>query len=207
MLPQEAVNTAVQLLAVLIVAGVFYLFAGRNRGGFLQFTGLTGPTASSLKWAFGMALLVVPLTLALFLLTPLHEAATAGNTIAGKLKAQGFGPETAAVIALVALVKTSLTEEIFFRGLIAKRLIRLLGFAAGNALHAAIFAAVHLLIFVVPGGPEFNPAVAGAIFVITGGGGWLMAWLNERRGNGSIAPGWLLHALSNVTAYPLLAFG
>jgi membrane protease YdiL (CAAX protease family) len=207
MLAQEALNTALQLAAVLVIAVVVYLLAGRNRGGFGTFTGLTWPTAKSMGWALPAALAIIPLTLALFYFTPLREAGAAENTVAGKIRAQGFSGETIAVIALVALAKTSLTEEIFFRGLIAKRLIRWLGFLAGNTLHAVIFGVVHILIFVVPGGPAFSWSIAAAFLGVTGGAGWLMTYLNERTGNGSIAPSWLLHGLSNAIAYPLLAFG
>jgi membrane protease YdiL (CAAX protease family) len=207
MLAQEALNTALQLAAALVIAVVVYLIAGRNRGGFGTFTGLTWPTAKSMGWALATGLVIIPLTLALFYFTPLREAAAAENTIAGKIRAQGFSGATIALVALVALVKTSLTEEIFFRGPVAKRLIRWLGFLAGNTLHAVIFGAVHMLIFVVPGGPAFSWPVAAAAFGVTGGAGWVMACLNERAGNGSIAPSWLLHGVSNAIAYPLLAFG
>jgi hypothetical protein len=47
---------------------------------------------------------------------------------------------------------------------------------------------------------------AAAFFLVTGGSGWIMAWLNERLGNGSIAPSWLMHGLGNAVAYPALAF-
>lgn len=207
MLVEESISSVLQLSIVLIITGIFYLFAGRARSGFREFTGLLWPTSKSMRWAFITALVIVPLTLATFYLTPLVEAARAENTVAGEFRAQGFSAETAAVIVLVALVKTSLTEEILFRGLIAKRLIRWLGFTLGNSLQAALFGAVHMLIFVGPGGPEFSWATAVAFFGATAGGGWVQAYLNERVGNGSIAPGWLVHSLTNLTAYPLLAFG
>jgi membrane protease YdiL (CAAX protease family) len=106
----------------------------------------------------------------------------------------------------VAGVKTALTEEIFFRGLIAKRLISWLGFSVGNLIHALIFGAVHLLIFLIPGGPKFTPLLGAAFLLLPGASGWLMAFANEKAGNGSIAPGWMIHALGNAAAYPILAF-
>lgn len=207
MLMQEAVNTAVQLALVLVILGIAYWIAGSRRGGFGQYTGLMLPTRKSMFWALGIALVIVPLMLSLFYFTPLREAAAGGNTVAGNLREHGFSGEIAAVILLVALVKTSLTEEIFFRGLLAKRLIRRLGFGIGNSVHAVIFGSVHLVIFIAPEGPEFTLTTAAAFLGVTAGGGWIQAWLNERVGNGSIAPGWVIHALANVTAYPLLAFG
>ncbi|MEM9235012.1 MAG: CPBP family intramembrane glutamic endopeptidase, partial [Pseudomonadota bacterium] len=102
--------------------------------------------------------------------------------------------------------KTALSEEIFFRGLIAKRLINGFGFWTGNTLHALLFGGIHMLIFVVPGGPEFTPLLGATILFLPGLAGWLMAYANERLGNGSIGPGWLIHALGNAISYPILAF-
>lgn len=206
MLAQEALNTLFQLAVVLIIAGLVYLVAGKKRGKFTNFVGLTAPTGTSMAWALFAAFILAPATIALFYFTPLREAAMADNTIAGRIRGLGLGRETFALIAIIALAKTSLTEEIFFRGLIAKRLIGWLGFTAGNTIHAALFGAIHLLIFVVPGGPAFGPVVAAAFFGITGASGWLMAYLNERVGGGSIAPSWLVHGVANLIAYPVLAF-
>ncbi len=206
MLLQESVNAAIQLTVALIIAGLFYLFAGKNRGNFFTFTGLILPTKRAMAWAFAIALFLVPLSVALFYFTPLRDAAAGGGTVAGTIKAEGFSAEIIAVIAVVALIKTSLSEEIFFRGIIAKRLIRWLGFVTGNTIHAVAFGAVHLLIFTVPEGPEFSWPMAAAFFGFPAFGAWLKAWVNERIGNGSIVPGWFVHGATNFIAYPILAF-
>ncbi len=206
MIAQEGINTIVQLTIVFLFAGLAYLIAGRKRGKFLKFVGLYLPTAKSMKWALMATLVLVPLTLALFYFTPLGETATADNTIAGKFRASGFSAEIMVVIVLVAFIKTGFAEELFFRGLIAKRLINWLGYMVGNIVQAVLFGAIHMAIFIVPGGPEFSLPIAGAFFAITAGGAFFMAFLNERVGNGSIGPSWLLHAITNASAYPVLAF-
>lgn len=203
---QEAINAAFQLAIVLIIALVVWLIFGRKRANFFRWLGLYAPPATGWLWALGAALIVIPLSLAIFLTPSLHAMAAGGNTVAGMLREQGPSFDVAGQIAIVAFLKTSLSEEIFFRGLIAKRLINGLGMVWGNTIHAALFGAVHLLIFVVPGGPAFDPLVAGAFFLLSGAGGWIMAWINERKGAGSIGPGWLIHGLANAIAYPVLAF-
>lgn len=203
---QEAINATVQIAVVLLIALVVWLIFGRKRASFLRWLGLYAPPASGWLWALGAGLIVIPLTLALFLIPSLHVMAAGPNTVAGLMREQGASFDVAGQIAIVAFLKTSLSEEIFFRGLIAKRLINGLGMAWGNTIHAALFGAVHMLIFVVPGGPAFDPVIAGAFFLITGAAGWIMAWLNERKGGGSIGPSWLLHGLANAIAYPVLAF-
>lgn len=206
---QEAINTAAQLAIVLIVALLVWGLArliGKNKQGLFSYVGLTPPTRRAMLWAAGATLVFASASIALFKFTSLGELAAGANTVAGGVRAQGLNAETLGVILIVAFLKTALTEEIFFRGLIAKRLIAWLGFGVGNALHATLFGAVHLLIFVVPGGPQWDWLTAGAFFGVSALGGWVSAWVNERVGNGSMAPSWLMHALTNAAAYPILAF-
>ena len=205
-LDQELVNTVVQIGVVLIIAALFYFFAGRNRGNFFNFTGIKPTTMGGIRAALIASLILVPLSLAIFYFSPLSDAAAADNTVAGKLQANGLTGETILLIGLIAIFKTSFSEEIFFRGILAKRLISWMGFAVGNTLHALIFGAIHLLIFVFPGGPEFSLPVALGIGGFPALGGWIMAYINEKAGNGSIVPGWIVHALTNLIAYPVLAF-
>jgi membrane protease YdiL (CAAX protease family) len=203
---QEAINATLQVAIVLIIALVVWLIFGRKRANLFRWIGLYPPPAKGWLWALGATLIVSPLSLALFLIPSLHEMAAGPNTVAGLMREQGPSWDVIGQIAVVAFVKTALSEEIFFRGLIAKRLINGLGFAWGNTIHAALFGAVHLLIFVIPGGPAFDPLIAAAFVLITGGAGWIMAWVNETKAEGSIAPSWLMHGLGNAIAYPVLAF-
>lgn len=206
---QEAINTTLQLAIVLIVALLIWGLArliGKNKQSLFSYVGLIAPTRRAMLWAVGATLLLTPASIALFKFTSLGELAAGANTVAGEVRAQGLNAETIGVVLIVAFLKTALSEEIFFRGLIAKRLIAWLGFGVGNILQAALFGAVHLLIFVVPGGPQWNWVTAAAFFGVSGLGGWVSAWLNERAGNGSIAPSWLMHGLTNAAAYPILAF-
>lgn len=203
---QELINAAFQLAVVLIISLAVWALFGRKKASFARYVGLIAPTPRAMLWAFGATLVLTPASIALFQFTSLREMAAGANTVAGAVRAQGLNAETIGVILIVAFVKTALSEELFFRGLIAKRLINGLGFGVGNSIHAALFGAVHLLIFAVPGGPQWDWATAGSFFGVSAFGGWVSAWLNERAGNGSIAPSWLMHALTNAAAYPILAF-
>lgn len=203
---QELINSGVQIALALIIVFVVWLIFARKRSGFFRFAGLYGAPASGMGLALVAALVFAPLTIAVFMLPGLADAATGNDTVAGRVQALGMSPETAAIILIIAFLKTSGSEEILFRGLIAKRLIAWLGFAVGNSVHALIFASIHLLIFVAPGGPAFDPVLAAALTGVGFTGGWVIAWINEKRAGGSIAPGWLMHGLSNAIAYPALAF-
>src|SRR5688572_4840305 len=117
---------------------------------------------------------------------------------------QGFSGVTVALLGIKALVQTSLSEEILFRGFVAKRLISRLGFTRGNLLQALVFGLVHLLLFI---GQEFSLPIAAGVVLFTGLGGWTSGYLNERVGNGSILPSWWMHGMTNAVTYGVLAFG
>ncbi len=203
---EELVNSGIQIVIALAIVFLFWLIFARKRSGFLTYAGLHGAPLGAVGLAVIAALVFAPLTIAVFMLPGLADAATGPETVAGRIQALGVTPETFAIIGVIAFLKTSGSEEILFRGLIAKRLIAWLGFGVGNTLHALIFASIHLLIFVAPGGPAFDPVLAAALMGVGFTGGWVMAWINERRAGGSIVPGWLMHGLSNAIAYPALAF-
>jgi len=207
---QELVNFAVQLTAVLIIAIIVYLvamiFSKPPRVSFFKSAGLILPTRKAMTWALLLSIVLVPITLAMFMTEPMRALAAGENTVAGEVRSMGWSAETVGTILILAFLKTSLTEEILFRGVIAKRLIKWLGFAVGNTLHAIIFASIHLLIFAVPDGPKFSWSLAAPMLLVPGVMAWAVCWLNEKVGNGSIAPGWLVHGLGNALAYPVLAF-
>jgi uncharacterized protein len=204
---QESINAALQVAVFTLIPLIAWAIFARKQESFPRYIGLIAPTTKAMLWTLGVAVILIPASLAVFMLPAVRDMAAGSNTVAGNFREQGASADVVGQILIVALFKTALSEEILFRGFIAKRLIRWLGFGVGNTLHAALFGAVHLLVFVVDGGPKFDANLALAIAGLPAVGGWIMAWLNERVGNGSIAPSWFLHALTNAIAYPLLAFG
>lgn len=206
MLIQEWVNTAIQLVIVLCIAAVAWGFLGRKRTGFTTWIGLVRPGAFGVGLALIVALVWLLLKIGLFLIPGFVDIASGGKTVIGAISDNGWSLETALVILLIAGVKTALTEEILFRGIIGKRLVNLMGFSAGNSLQAAFFAAIHLLIFVIPGGPDPTLLLVALVSGVPFAGGWLMGYVNHRDAKGSIMPGWIIHAVGNGISYPVLAF-
>jgi hypothetical protein len=49
-------------------------------------------------------------------------------------------------------------------------------------------------------------ALAAIVVAMTGLVGWLLGYVNERVGNGSILPSWGAHGATNLIAYGVLAF-
>lgn len=206
MLISAFINALIQLAVVLLIAWLAWLVFARKRSGFRHWIGLILPTAKSMVWALALVVGWQIITIAVYFVPAFTELAAGENTVAGTVRESGFSVQTIILIAILALLKTGLTEEIVFRGLIAKRLINAFGFWIGNMAQAVIFGAIHLAIFVIPGGPEFTWMLAALILALPGMAGWVMGFANEKLGNGSIAPGWLIHGLGNAISYPVLAF-
>ena len=198
----EIVSTILQILIFTAIPFIVYLVTNRRIKGFFDYIGLRKPETRAMFYAPLCAVaFVLPALLLVFFSPTILEAATAPNTVIGRLRSNGLSMTTFILLIVKALIQTAFTEEILFRGFIAKRLINWLGFTAGNLLQALLFGAVHLLIFT---GQKFSFPLAIGIVLYPAIGGWIMGYLNERVGNGSILPGWLMHGLVNLIAYSAL---
>ncbi|MCR9128413.1 MAG: CPBP family intramembrane metalloprotease [Alphaproteobacteria bacterium] len=206
MLISALINALIQLAVALLIAWLPWLIFARKRSGFRQWIGLIAPTATSMVWALALCAVWQVVTIAVYFLPAFTELAAGEGTVAGTVRENGFSIETLVLIAILALIKTGLAEEIVFRGLIGKRLINAFGFWIGNTAQALVFGAIHLAIFLIPGGSEFTWTLGALVLLVPGMAGWVMGFANERLGNGSIAPGWLIHGFGNAISYPVLAF-
>jgi uncharacterized protein len=114
-------------------------------------------------------------------------------SITGKFKQMGFGVESSLILVVLAL----------FRGFIAKRLISFIGYEKGNVLQAALFGAIHTVLFAFITSDIVFLLI---IFIVPSIGAYVSVYLNEKIANGSIVPGWISHGLANILAYGLVGF-
>jgi membrane protease YdiL (CAAX protease family) len=205
LITNAVISAVLQVLLFTAIPFLIYLIAHRRAKGFFEYIGLHKPARRTMLYATALSAAFLLPTLLVLLVSPyFRAAATAPNTVMGQLRFYGFSGTSVILVGIKALVQTSFSEEILFRGFVAKRLIAWLGFGWGNLLQALIFGAVHLLLFT---GQAFSLPLAVGFVLLTGAGGWISAYLNECIGNGSILPGWWMHGLANVVADALLAFG
>ena len=195
MLISAAAGAALQLGLVLGLCAVAWLAFARRRCPFRQWLGLYGAPigASALGLALGVAAAIVLLSI-----PAIHAASAGPGSVPHSVLARGSGIEAYAALAVLAIFKTALTEELLFRGLLGKRLIARFGFVAGNAGQAALFGLVHLMVAL---SPLATPGLVAILVVFTAFTGFLNGWLNEKWGGGSILPGWAAHAGANLIAY------
>ena len=205
LLVNAIISAILQVLVFTAIPFLVYLIAKRRARGFFDYIGLRRPERRTMLYSTLLALaFVLPVLLLLYFSPSVREVVTGPNTVVGRLRSYGFSGVGVALLGLKALVQTSLSEEILFRGFVAKRLISWLGFTWGNLLQALLFGLVHLLLFT---GQEFSYPIAAGVVLFTGLGGWASGYLNERLGNGSILPSWWMHGLTNAITYGVLAFG
>ncbi len=198
------ISALFQVLLFTLVPFLVYLLRHRSVAGFLHYIGMYGSPARALYLALAVSSLYALPTLGLALFdTGFRELLFDSHSVTGQLRQMDFGIETIYVWLVLALVKTALAEEIFFRGFVAKRLITLLGYQFGNWSQATIFGLVHVLLFV---GITNNVYYLVVIFLLPAIGAFASVYLNEKAGQGSIMPGWLAHGLANLLAYGLVGF-
>jgi membrane protease YdiL (CAAX protease family) len=201
----EFISAILQVILFTLVPFIFFLFRKNKSLSFFAYIGLTKPTMQSIIYVIGVALLFVLMGVGLtFINEDIKQAVFLPNSVTGKIRLMGFNISSVSVLLIMALIKTSLSEEIFFRGFLAKRLINKLGFKTGNILQAMIFGLIHLLLFWLLTQTTFIPLII--ILVFSSFAGWAIGYIKEKYANGSIIPGWVAHGLGNTLSYSIIAF-
>jgi uncharacterized protein len=201
----EIISAILQILVFTLIPFVVFLITRRTANGFFDYIGLKATTKKAVFLAVATSLIFLAggITLA-FLSSEVREVLINPPSVTGKIREMGFTPIAVFTLILIAWFKTSLAEEILFRGFIAKRLVNWLGFQLGNVLQALVFAIIHALLFwaLAKSGIPFLIF----IFFLSGIAGYIIEYINEKYGAGSIIPGWIAHALGNTISYFVIAF-
>jgi len=185
------VGALLQLLLFSAVPLLWWFFTARRTEGFFSWIGLTRPQfgdkrRAALIFLAAFVLLMVPGVLLVLSFEDKSVLAAARFANAGLM----------GLVALLihAILQTGLSEELLFRGFLLKRLSNRFGFPIGNGVQALLFGALHAVLFF---GAITTPLLV-MVLAFTTAVGWLLGYLNERVGNGSILPGWALHSLANI---------
>lgn len=199
-LANQLLSAVLQLLILTAVPFLWYMARRRKAAGFLQWLGLRPAVRTPGK---EMAAIFAGLT-AVTLLPYWYLYRTGSLTYSGftvdVYRESGWSVQTILTVLIWAMVQTSLSEEVFFRGFLCKRLCAVWGWKVGCAVQAAIFGAIHL-----PSvwGRGVLPALV--VFLLTGGIAFALGWLSQRRAEGSILYGWCIHAAVNIIS-PVIVF-
>jgi len=201
----ELLSSILQLIVFTFIPFIFFLFRKDKSVTFFNYIGLYKPTQKSIVYATLTSLLFVIAAIGMaFMDESIKQILLSPKSVTGKLRLIGLGVSSVIILFIIALIKTSLAEEILFRGFIAKQMNNKFGFATGNILQAAIFGMVHLLLFWVLTKSSLFPLTF--IFVFSSFAGWTIGYIKEKFAYGSMVPGWIAHGVGNVLSYFIIAF-
>lgn len=193
----QILNTIVQLTLLTLIPFVWYLFRHKKCSGFFQWIGLKRPTAcDGALLKFIVFMIVAFMAVFIGILYALKGVETATSQFAG----MGIAGLPSALI--YAFLTTSLSEEIFFRGFLLKRLSNKFGFGIGNIIQSILFGLLHGAMF-------FSVISIVKVVLIIGFTGliaWCMGYTNEKKGGGSIVPSWIVHGMANLFSAMIAMF-
>lgn len=159
----------------------------------------------TLLFAGVLGLAVLSTIFQFFFITEFFEITKSDNSPYWQILKSGFSFESVVLALIYCGLKAGLSEEILFRGLIAKRLISKFGYKNGNIAQAFVFWFLHFLLVGAMTKSWLSPMqliVLLTIFPIS----LLFGFANENLGNGSIIPSWILHACMNFATFLTLAY-
>lgn len=204
MMINTTINAVLQVLVLLLIPFIAYLIRKKTTKGFWNDLGFKKSNKKANLYALlVMLILVLPVIILVLTNDEFKEIMLDSKSVSGAMRKIGFGIEAVVVILLSAIIKTALSEEIFFRGFLAKRLIAITSFRTGNLIQAIIFGAIHALVFILI---TSNLLFLTVIFIFPTIGAYFKTYLNEKMANGSIIPGWIAHATANIISYSFVAF-
>lgn len=189
------ISASIQVAIFSAIPLIFYLVKNKKITGFLKYIGLIKPERKSIPISIVVALLYFGGSWLVYWKLGLLDTLRAEGLVGGAIQQMGLCVNAILIVLIKSMVATAMSEEILFRGFLGKRFINLIGFSYGNLLQSILFGLMHGVLF---WGIIRNMVGITAIVLLTGTIGYLMGYINEKVGNGSIVPSWITHSLANI---------
>ena len=188
----KIISSALEILLLGVIPFVWWFVTARKKVKFTEWIGLKKIGKPNRKGAFlgVLCVLVLFIVFSVLILYMVRNIETATSEFKG-LGIAGLLPAL-----IYAVFNTSFPEELFFRGFLHKRLASKFGYMPANIVQSILFGLIHGAMFFSTLG------FVKVLFVVafTGGIAFAMAYINERKADGSIFPSWIIHAGSNIAA-------
>ncbi len=187
----EAINSAVQVLLFALIPFIVWLITARKKENFFSWIGLKG-IGNDKKQSFKYALLAFVICEAVgFLVNNIFMKEFNISQYAGK------GMDYVLCAVLFSYIQTAFSEEILFRGFIQKRLQSKLGFKTATIIQAFLFGLTHIVMAI--GQVNFAQGLVLLLYPMLPG--MLFPYVNEKKANGSILLGVLIHGSLNILVH------
>lgn len=201
----EWIATGIQIGLFALIPFLFFLFRKDKSVSFLRYIGLFRPTEKSVSYSLLASLIFLASGLGMLLMDGgIKELMLHPNTVTGMLHDMGLSLTSVLILLTIALFKTSLAEEIFFRGFLGTKLVEKFGFSSGNLFQSLIFGLLHVFLIAALIKTSWGTLVF--VFMLSTFAGWVMGYIKIKFANGSIIPGWIAHGLGNALSYAIIAF-
>lgn len=191
----EFIGVISNVLLFSVIPLVWYIIREKSSKGFFYSIGIYKPQKMNL---FAMIIIIA----AVYLVTLLANVLVIKLGYSGRsiVNTHEFTLLSFFIYLLLYGLKTGIAEEVFFRGFVAKKLIKNLGFSKGNVVQAVVFALPH---FVIRGSASLLDIIVRIInaFLL----GYTFGYIMDRKSNGSIIPVMISHILINMTSSLILS--
>lgn len=192
-------SSILQFIIINLIPFVWWLFSAKNKSiKYFEWIGLKAIRKNNIS--ITMVSMLIGLisfgTLSIVIMFILKDVETATSQFTG-LGVAGLVPAM-----LYAFVQTSLTEEIFFRGFLLKRIKAKFQFMIANLIQSILFGLMHGLMF-------FSlTSLLNTILItlFTAAIAFYMGYINESKAGGSIIPSWCIHGIANILAASISLF-
>lgn len=192
------ISSTLQLLAFSFIPLIWWFITARKQECFFSWVGLKKVDIKDKRAAY-LAIMILSVFFVLSSLFILRYVKVEQTSL---FKFQGLKFEGILPAFLYATIQTSLSEELFFRGFLLKRMQHAFGYLLGNGIQSILFGLLHG--FMLIGTIGLVKAVV--ITILTGGIAFAMGYINEVKANGSIIPSWMVHAITNFATALLVLF-
>lgn len=184
----KIVSSIVQIGLFAIIPVVYWLGTARKKQKFSEWIGLKKIEGGKQTIAAILIVSIAFLFTGALTLYAIRDIETAASEFSG------LGIAVVPAIVIYATFNTAFPEELLFRGFLLKRLAGRFGFNIGNLIQAVLFGLLHGVMFFSLVG------VIKSLFIIglTGAIAWFIGDINEKKSNGSIVPGWIIHSIVNL---------
>lgn len=199
-------NGLFQLLLFTFIPLLFYIVSNRTIVEFHKYIGFYLPSS-----ILSFVIVIVTMIIITAILNMLKGILFSKNSIeeyddeciSTMFREEGLKFTTIIGLLFTAIITTGLSEEILFRGFIAKGLIGNLGFFYGNIIQAMIFSLIHAIpLYLSSKKASISLFEFVRVFVLAYAFGWLMVFVC----GGSILPLWVKHGSGNAIGMYRKAF-
>lgn len=193
---EKLVSSTLQIILFSIIPLICWFVTSRKKESFFKWIGLKKITGGKKTWIAIILVAISFILIGLLTLYAIRNVKTATSVFSG------LGVRAIPSIIVYAAFNTALPEELFFRGFLLMRLIKILGFKRANIIQSLIFGLLHGFIF----RSYLGTITLILIVLFTGIVALFMGKINELYSDGSILPSWIIHTISNLFSGMCSAF-